>query len=308
MSWPFDTMEPLVAPEFHLEIMRKDRGVTPDNDTLPAVLVATFQQVAYDRMLERVGATDGVAGHGGTGGTGSRTVGTVDGVPVALARITVGAPAAALVLEMAIARGVRTILVVGSAGSLQRDLPLGSTVVMEGAEREDGTSHHYLPAGEVVTADPGLMQRLTEGARTRPGAQPRSFLDDRRPLPGDRRRHPPPSQCRGGGGGDGGGGGALWALRRGACPPRARRIAGGRLRRTLRRLEPRLPSPQLPGGTGPRSGRGYGCRCPSGRSRRADGCVMMERRGSMVRRTRDRSAPSALAAAAPSTCPCSVRE
>ncbi|MGI8913499.1 MAG: nucleoside phosphorylase [Chloroflexota bacterium] len=167
MSWPFDTTEPLVAPELTLALSRKEHGLTPDNDTLPPVLVATFQQAAYDRMLERAGATDGAAGHGGSGATGSRAVGQVAGVPVALARITVGAPAAALVLEMAIARGVRTILVAGSAGSLQPDLPLGSSVVVDGAEREDGTSHHYLPAGEVVTADPVLTDLLETGARAR---------------------------------------------------------------------------------------------------------------------------------------------
>jgi uridine phosphorylase len=167
VSWPFDTTAPLVAPEVTLELSRKEHGITPDNDALPAVLVATFQQAAYNRMLERAGATDGAAGHGGSGGTGSRAVGMVEGVPVALAKITVGAPAAALVLEMAIARGVRTIIVAGSAGSLQRDLPLGSTVVVEGAEREDGTSHHYLPAGEVVTADPALTRRLEDSARAR---------------------------------------------------------------------------------------------------------------------------------------------
>ncbi|HEY8742881.1 MAG TPA: nucleoside phosphorylase, partial [Chloroflexota bacterium] len=172
MSWPFDPSEPLVSPHVTLEISRREHGLTPENDVLPVVLVATFQQAAYDRMLERAGAADGAAGHGGSGGTGSRTVGRVDGVPVALARISVGAPAAALVLEVAIARGVRTILVVGSAGSLQRDLPLGSTVVVEGAEREDGTSHHYLPAGEVVTADPALTQLLEDGARAR-GLTPR---------------------------------------------------------------------------------------------------------------------------------------
>lgn len=167
MSWPFDTTEPLVAPEVTLELSRREHGMTSDNDALPALFVATFQQAAYDRMLERAGATDGAAGHGGSGGTGSRTVGQVDGVPVALARITVGAPAAALVLELAIVRGVRTILVVGSAGSLQRAVPLGSTVLVEGAEREDGTSHHYLPAGEVVTADPALTQLLEDSARAR---------------------------------------------------------------------------------------------------------------------------------------------
>ncbi len=58
-------------------------------------------------------------------------------------------------------------LKVGWAGSLQPDLPLGSTVLVEGAEREDGTSYHYLPAGEVVGADPDLTGFLEECALAR---------------------------------------------------------------------------------------------------------------------------------------------
>ena len=58
-----------------------------------------------------------------------------------------------LLLELAIARGVRTVVVVGSAGSVRPDLHTGSAVVVTGAERDDGTSRHYLPAGDVVTAD-----------------------------------------------------------------------------------------------------------------------------------------------------------
>jgi uridine phosphorylase len=38
---------------------------------------------------------------------------------------------------------------------------------VEGAEREDGTSHHYLPAGEVVAADPDLSAALAESATAR---------------------------------------------------------------------------------------------------------------------------------------------
>jgi uridine phosphorylase len=90
---------------------------------------------------------------------------------VALARISVGAPAAAMVLEQAIARGVRNVLVAGDAGSLQPGLPIGSTVVVEGAEREDGTSHHYLPAGEVVAAAPDISALLERCAIAR-GATP----------------------------------------------------------------------------------------------------------------------------------------
>jgi uridine phosphorylase len=70
-----------------------------------------------------------------------------------------------LALEVAIVRGVRQILVCGSAGSLQPDLPLGSTVIVSGAEREDGTSHHYLPTGELTLADPGLTAALAESSR-----------------------------------------------------------------------------------------------------------------------------------------------
>jgi uridine phosphorylase len=54
---------------------------------------------------------------------------------------------------------------------LQRHLPIGSTVLVEGAEREDGTSHHYLPMGEVVAADAELAARLERSLVAR-GAQP----------------------------------------------------------------------------------------------------------------------------------------
>jgi len=121
--------------------------------------VATFQKDAYRRMLERAGMD--------AKNSADRAVGEVDGVPCALARIGIGAPAAALLLEDSVARGVRSVLVVGSAGSLQRHLPIGSTVIVTGAEREDGTSHHYLPAGEIVSADPELIAASEECSVTR---------------------------------------------------------------------------------------------------------------------------------------------
>jgi uridine phosphorylase len=174
MSWPFETSEPYVTPAHVVELQRQRLGLSPEAFALPPTLVATFQRLAYERLLQRAGLGGDSAqapGSGGNGSLGERAVGEVDGVPVALARITVGAPAAALVLEQAIARGVRHVLVVGSAGSLQPHLPLGSTVVVEGAEREDGTSHHYLPAGEVVAADP-LLTALLEACAAARGAAP----------------------------------------------------------------------------------------------------------------------------------------
>ncbi len=38
-------------------------------------------------------------------------------------------------------------------------------MVVTAAEREDGTSHHYLPAGALVAADSRLAARLEEASR-----------------------------------------------------------------------------------------------------------------------------------------------
>ena len=156
--------------------------------------MATFQGAAYQRLLERAGRAGHLdePGHAGSGSSGDLLVGEVDGVPVAVARITVGAPAAGLVVENAVAEGRAGCSSPGSAGSLQHQLPIGSTVVVESAEREDGTSHHYLPAGEVVAADPDLTA-LLESWRRRPGAPPsgRSWTIDApyRETVGGVRRH-----------------------------------------------------------------------------------------------------------------------
>ncbi len=93
------------------------------------------------------------------------------GRAVGVAMVPVGAPAAAMFLEYAIARGVRTLLICGSAGSLRPDLSIGRTVVIEAAEREDGTSFHYVPAGEAVSADRVLVNALAEASRAL-GADP----------------------------------------------------------------------------------------------------------------------------------------
>jgi uridine phosphorylase len=173
MSWPFDTSAPYVVAEHAAEAQRRSAGLTPEEWALPATLVATFQREAYARLAARAGVDPQSAASARLPGgvTAAQAIGRVDGIPVVIARITVGAPAAALLMEVAIARGVRRMLAVGSAGSLQPDLPLGAAVVVTGAEREDGTSHHYLPAGEVVVADPDLTALLASCA-TRRGLAP----------------------------------------------------------------------------------------------------------------------------------------
>src|SRR5436190_1607135 len=173
MSWPFDTSTPHVTPEDLLAYRCRRDGLTRPALALPPVLVATFQRGSYARLVEQTGAAwppglEPPAEPGGTGGSGMEgpLIGKLprSGRPAAVTRFSVGAPATALALEIALARGVRTVLVCGSAGSLQPALPLGSVVVVTASEREDGTSHHYLPVGDTTAADPAVTDALLEAA------------------------------------------------------------------------------------------------------------------------------------------------
>ncbi len=166
VAWPFDASDGLVTPAESVERARERAGASAEAWRLPPLMVATFQSVAHQRLAARAGVDTRPSWDA------PLSVGAVGQVPVVLARIGVGAPIAAIVLEEAIARGVRTVLVVGSAGSLRSDLAVGDSVIVTGAEREDGTSHHYLPAGTVVAADEELSARLTSAAERR-GLVPR---------------------------------------------------------------------------------------------------------------------------------------
>lgn len=170
MSWPFDPTEPHVTPERFIEYYCQREGLTREQVRLPPTMVATFQRGSFARLVEQTGATSPLNVEARPGGAGVGSGFLVGKTPatgreVAVARLAAGAPAAALALEIAISRGVRDVLVCGSAGSLQPYIPMASTVVVTGAEREDGTSHHYLPVGEPALADPDLSAALERASR-----------------------------------------------------------------------------------------------------------------------------------------------
>jgi uridine phosphorylase len=79
----------------------------------------------------------------------------------------IGAPAAAVVLEELAAWGVRRVVSVGTAGTLQPHLVPGRAVVCTSAIRDEGTSHHYLPPGRTVEPAPELTAHLAATLRTR---------------------------------------------------------------------------------------------------------------------------------------------
>jgi uridine phosphorylase len=72
----------------------------------------------------------------------------------------VGAPLAAGFLEEAIAKGCRSFVACGGAGSLVPDLTMGHVVVPTSAVRDEGTSYHYLPPGRSVAPSPEAVEAI----------------------------------------------------------------------------------------------------------------------------------------------------
>ena len=83
-----------------------------------------------------------------------------------LARLPIGAPAAAIAVEQLAARGTELLIGVGTAGALDERLTEGDLVVCSAALRDEGTSHHYAPAEPFAYPDPGLTARLRQALPT----------------------------------------------------------------------------------------------------------------------------------------------
>ena len=77
-----------------------------------------------------------------------------------LARLPIGAPAAAIAVEELSARGTELFIGVGTAGAIDERLAEGDLVVCSAALRDEGTSYHYAPPEPFAVPDPGLTARL----------------------------------------------------------------------------------------------------------------------------------------------------
>src|SRR5450759_2117020 len=132
-----DASEPVITPAAALAYYGRLMGGTVDLK-LPDLLVATFQMTALQH-LARLAGTD-VVDRWPTPIFWPLARGSFRGRELVIARLPIGAPTAAAALELMITAGVRTTLLVGSAGSLQPDLPVGSLVIATRALRNEGTS------------------------------------------------------------------------------------------------------------------------------------------------------------------------
>jgi len=73
-----------------------------------------------------------------------------------------GAPGAAIVLEELATLGVRRFISLGLAGALPSEVNFGDVVLCTGAIRDEGVSHHYVPAARYAHPTLGLTDELRQ--------------------------------------------------------------------------------------------------------------------------------------------------
>lgn len=72
----------------------------------------------------------------------------------------VGCPACAGNLDLFHAMGIRKVMFCGGGGVLDRDIPVGRLLVVDGAIRDEGFSYQYLPPSRVVYSDPAVTETI----------------------------------------------------------------------------------------------------------------------------------------------------
>ncbi|WP_121252852.1 nucleoside phosphorylase [Nocardioides ferulae] len=127
---------------------------------VPAACVVTFFGDSVRRLLER-GQAQVISENAWEDGPHPLLEIEHEGRRLAVLHSGVGAPLAAGLLEQAIAMGCRAFVVCGGAGALVPTITRGHLVVVTAALRDEGTSHHYAPAGRWIDADAAAVATLT---------------------------------------------------------------------------------------------------------------------------------------------------
>jgi len=75
----------------------------------------------------------------------------------------IGSPVAVALFEELIAFGVEKFISIGTAGTLQKHIDIGSIVVCNRAIRDEGTSHHYLKKSKYAYPSKIMTKRIIDG-------------------------------------------------------------------------------------------------------------------------------------------------
>lgn len=109
----------------------------------------------YPRILRTTGFRDK--------GLAPQMNGSIDGRlgrRMVVYKSSVGAPAAAMLMETLVASGIKRVILLGVAGSLSSECKIGDVVVPTWGIREEGTSYHYVPGNVKVKSSDSLVTEI----------------------------------------------------------------------------------------------------------------------------------------------------
>lgn len=151
--------ESVSRPSDTINYTAKNRKIPVESLRIPQHLILTYQRSTFDcaKNLVKGDCVEWLYGE-----SQPFCVGHFDDLEVGVGRFWIGAPATAFTLEEAIACGARTIFEVGVSGGIQSYLQPSDIVVIAGAIRDEGTSHHYFLPEVKVESDAQLRDRLIE--------------------------------------------------------------------------------------------------------------------------------------------------
>jgi uridine phosphorylase len=151
---------PLLEEDFESEGLIQPARIVPDVELPECAVLCFFREVVADTVAVRPDARRRAVLSSEAGSTPVWDI-EVSGRRLAVFQPGVGAPLAAAFLEEVIAMGCRRLIACGGAGALIPDLVKGHAVVVNSAVRDEGTSHHYLPASRTIDADPHAVATMT---------------------------------------------------------------------------------------------------------------------------------------------------
>ena len=130
-------------------IVEPPKGFLPDGP-FPDTAVSCFTQGMLHTLLVEICGGDGRPATY-TSGIGSPVYFSIyKGKKLAVFRSPVGAPACAAVLEDIYAMGIGKVVLFGTCGVLDRNIPDGSVIIPDSAIRDEGTSYHYAPPSDEI--------------------------------------------------------------------------------------------------------------------------------------------------------------
>jgi len=151
------------TPEAVVEAIRAERRVPPE--PIPPVCVLEFDGELTDWLVS-IGAVKTSKSWACFHTT--MFLLELDGFTCGIVPRTIGGAYAVLIAEQMAVSGARVVLGLTSAGRVSSTMPVPGLVVATSAIRDEGTSYHYLPPAELVTAPPEVARLLESELQTLP--------------------------------------------------------------------------------------------------------------------------------------------